>query len=79
MPCKPNCVQRLLLTVKEEKIAKLRKILEWVNELGRREPFREVEVIAKIRVVDNQIIKIMAESGLLVNKLSRGCRLCRMG
>jgi len=80
MPCKPNCEQRLLLTVKEEKIAKLRKILEWVNELGRQEPLRKEEVIAKVRVVDNQIIKIMAESGLLVNKLSRGCRLCnRMG
>ena len=76
MPCNPNCEQRLLLTIKEEKIAKLRKVMEWVNDLGRQEPLRKEEIRAKIEVVDNKIIKIMAESGLLVNKLSRGCRLC---
>ena len=76
MPCKPNCEQRLLLIVKEEKIVKLRKVMEWVNDLGRQEPLRKEEIRAKIEVVNNKIIKIMAESGLLVNKLSRGCRLC---
>ena len=50
--------------------------MEWVNDLGRQEPLRKEEIRAKIEVVNNKIIKIMAESGLLVNKLSRGCRLC---
>ena len=76
MPCNPNCEQRLLLTIKEEKIAKLRKVMEWVNDLGRQEPLRKEEIKAKIEVVNNKINKLLAESGLLKSKLSRGCRLC---
>mgnify|MGYP000476721355 CR=1 FL=1 len=76
MTCKSNCEQRQLLLIKEEKIAKLRKVMEWVNDLGIQEPFRKEEIKAKLEVVNTKIIKTMAESGLIVNKLSRGCRLC---
>ena len=76
MPCKSDCEQRKLLLIKEDKIAKLQQVMEWVNDLGNQEPLRQEEIKTKLEVVNNKIIKTMAESGLLVNKLSRGCRLC---
>ena len=76
MPCKTDCEQRQLLLVKEDKIAKLQQAMKWVNDLGNQEPHRREEVKTKLEVVNTEIVKTMAEAGLLVNKLARGCRLC---
>ena len=76
MPCKVNCDQRLLLLAKENKITKLQQTIRWINDLGSQEPHRREEIQAKLNIVNTEIVKSMAEAGLLVNKLARGCRLC---
>ena len=76
MPCKVDCEQRQLLLVKEDRIAKLQQAMKWVNDLGNQEPHRREEIQTKLEIVNNEIVKSMAEAGLLVNKLARGCRLC---
>ena len=76
MPCNANCEQRLLLLVKEKKITKLEQVIKWTTELGVQEPCRAEEVKTKLAVVNYEIVNTMAEAGILVNKLARGCRLC---
>ena len=76
MGCQINCTNRTLLLKKEEKLTKLNQTKTWLKELDRQEPWRRAEVIKKTEVVDNMIVKSMAESGLLVNKIARGCRTC---
>ena len=76
MPCKVNCEQRLLLLAKENKITKLQQTIRWINDLGSQEPHRGEEILAKLNVVNTEIVNSMAEAGLLVNKLARGCRQC---
>ena len=76
MSCQQSCNNRTLLLKKEEKLAKLNQTKTWLKELVRQEPWRRTEVIDKTEVVDNMIAKTMAESGLLVNMIARGCQIC---
>ena len=76
MPCKVNCDQRLLLLAKENKITKVQQTIRWINDLGSQEPHRGEEILAKLNVVNTEIVNSMAEAGLLVNKRARGCRQC---
>ena len=76
MSCKLSCINRTLLHNCEEKLAKLNQTKTWLKELNHQEPWRRAEVIKKTEVVDNMIVKTMAESGLLVNKIARGCQTC---
>ena len=76
MPCLPDCTNRILLLTKEDKLTKLNQTKTWLNELCRREPERREEVIKKMNIVDGMIVKTVAESGILVNKIARGCQEC---
>ena len=76
MSCQPTCNNRTLLLKKEEKLAKLNQTKTWLKELVRQEPWRKTEVIKKMEIVDSMIANAMAESGLLVNKIARGCQVC---
>ena len=53
MPCEPQCQIRQLnsqlITIKEEKIATLRQILDVTDELGRQAPHRRDEVARRKR------------------------------
>ena len=76
MSCQPSCINRTHLIKQEEKLAKLNQTKAWLKELVRQEPRRRTEVVKKTEIVDNMIAKAMAESGLLVNKIARGCHVC---
>ena len=76
MSCLQTCKNRTLLLAEEEKLAKLNQTKSWLKELVRQEPQRRTEVIKKTEIVNTMIITTMAESGLLVNKISRGCQVC---
>ena len=76
MSCQLNCNNRTLLLKKEEKLAKLNQTKTWLKELVHQEPWRRAEVIKKAEVVDGMIATTIAESGLLVNKIARGCHVC---
>ena len=76
MSCQQSCNNRTLLLEEEEKLAKLNQTKSWLKELVRQEPWRRTEVIKKTEIVDTMIVKTMAESGLLVNKIARGCQVC---
>ena len=76
MSCLPSCINRTNLIKQEEKLAKLNQTKAWLKELVRQEPRRRTEVVKKTEIVDNMIVKAMAESGLLVNKIARGCQVC---
>jgi len=74
--CQQSCNNRILLLEKEEKLAKQNQIKTWLKELVRQEPGRKIEVMKKTEIVDQMIVKTMSESGLLVNKIARGCQVC---
>ncbi len=74
MLCLPDCGSRILLLAKEDKLAKLNQKKTWLNELCRQEPERREEVIKKMNIVDDMIVKTVAESGVLVNKIAWGCQ-----
>ena len=76
MSCLQTCKNRTLLLAGEEKLAKLNQTKSWLKELVRQEPQRRTEVIKKTEIVNTMIITTMAESGLLVNKIARGCQVC---
>ena len=76
MPCKLYCELRQLLLIKEEKIGNLQQAIRWVDDLGRQEPHRRAEVEAKKAIVNTKLVETLAEVGVLVNKLARGCYLC---
>ena len=76
MPCLPEYTNRILLHTKEDKLTKLNQTKTWLNTLRRREPERRDEVIKKMNVVDGMIVKTVTESGVLVNKIARGCQDC---
>ena len=44
--------------------------------LGHQEPIRRAEVEAKKAIVNTKLVETLAEVGVLVNKLARGCYLC---
>ena len=76
MPCKQKCDNRVLLLAKEGTLTNLNKTKEWLNRLGHSEPNRRQEVEIKQRVVDDMIVKSLAEAGILMNKIARGCNDC---
>ena len=76
MPCTLDCNNRLLLFSKEEKLTKLNQTKVWLNDLCHSEPGRREEVIQKMNIVDNMIVKSVAEAGFLVNQIARGCQDC---
>ncbi len=76
MACQFNCINRTLLLKKEEKLAKLNQTKTWLKELDHQEPWRRAEVIKKTEIVDGMIATTIAESGLLVNTIARGCQVC---
>ena len=76
MPCKQYCELRQLILIKEDKIGNLQQALRWVDELGRQEPHRGAEVVAKRQIVNNKLVETLAEVGILVNIVAHGCDLC---
>ena len=76
MPCRDECDMRLLLLAKEGKISKLHQTKEWIKELGQSEPLRGEEIQTKLQVVNNMIAQSLAEAGLLVTQIARGCNNC---
>ena len=76
MPCKQYCELRQLILIKEERIENLQQALRWVDELGRQEPHRGAEVVAKRQIVNNKLVETLAEIEILVNTVTHGCDLC---
>ena len=76
MPCAQDWELRQLTLIKEDKISNLQQALGWVDELGRQEPHRGAEVVAKRQIVNNKIAETMAEIGILNNIIAHGCDLC---
>ena len=76
MPCKEYCELRQLILIKEDKIGNLQQALRWVDELGRQEPHRGAEVVAKRQIVNNKLVETLAEIEILANTISHGCDLC---
>ena len=76
MPSTLNCNNRRLLLSIEEKLTKLNQTKIWLEDLCFNEPHRREEVIQKTNVVDNMIVKSVAEAGVLVNQIARGCQDC---
>ena len=76
MPCKQYCELRQLILIKEDRIDNLQQALRWVDELGRQEPHRGAEVVAKRLIVNIKIVETLAEVGILVNTVAHGCDLC---
>ena len=76
MPCKQYCELRQLILIKEDRIENLQQALRWVDELGRQEPHRGAEVIAKRQIVNNKLVETLAEIEILANTISHGCDLC---
>ena len=76
MPCTIDCNSRRLLFSIEQKLTKLNQTKTWLEDLCYNEPHRREEVIQKTNVVDNMIVKSVAEAGVLVNQIARGCQDC---
>ena len=76
MPCKQYCELRQLILIKEDRIENLQQALRWVDELGRQEPHRGAEVIAKRQIVNNKLVETLTEIEILANTISHGCDLC---
>ena len=76
MPCEQDCELRQLILIKEDKISNLQQALGWVDELGRQEPHRGAEVLAKRQIVNNKLAETLAEVGILINIVAHGCDLC---
>ena len=76
MPCKQYCELRQLILIKEDRIENLQQALRWVDELGRQEPHRGAEVIAKRQIVNNKLVETLAEIEILARTISHGCDLC---
>ena len=76
MPRKANCNLRVLLLAKEEKISRLQQVSCRVDALYHQEPHQRVVTEAKKNIVSNDIVQALAEAGVLVHRLARGCHLC---
>ena len=81
MPCDPQCQIRQLnsqlITIKEEKIATLRQILDVTDELGRQAPHRRDEV-ARRRHIEYKLVEAVAELVYLTDEIARGCNPCQV-
>ena len=81
MPCDPQCPIRQLnsqlITIKEEKIATLRQILDVTEELGRYAPNRRDEVARSKRQISQKLLEAIAELMYLTDEIAIGCTTCR--
>ena len=77
MACTANCQKRIILLNKENKLSKLNQTKEWLKELDLQEPWKREQNAEKAAFVDGLIATTVAEAGLLVNDIARGCALCR--
>ena len=77
MACTTNCQKRIILLDKENKLSKLNQTKEWLKQLDLQEPWRRQQNAEKTAFVDGLIATTVAEAGLLVNDIARGCALCR--
>ena len=75
-PCKANCPKRRELLNAEGRIARLQQVKRWVNALERQEPHRRQECQEKKQIVVTKLVQLLAEAGVIVNKLAAGCRRC---
>ena len=66
MPCHNTCEQRLLLEIKESRVAKLLQIEKWLDELVLREPHRAEEVRIKKQITRANANKTLNESRRLI-------------
>ena len=82
MPCDPQCQIRQLnsqlITIKEEKIATLRQILDVSEELGRQAPHRRDETARNKRNIEHKLVGAVAELVYLTDEIARGCNPCRV-
>ena len=84
MPCDPQCqiqIRQLnshLITIKEEKIATLRQILDVTDELGRQAPHRRDETARRRRQIEHKLVEAVAELVCLNNEIARGCNPCQV-
>ena len=81
MPCDPQCQIRQLnsqlITIKEEKIATLRQILDITDELGRQAPHRRDEVARGRRQIEYKLVEAVAELVYLTDEVALGCNSCQ--
>ena len=82
MPCDPQCQIRelnsQLITIKEEKIATLRQILDVTDELGRQAPHRRDEAARGRRQIEYKLVEAVAELVYLTDEIARGCNPCQV-
>ena len=82
MPCEPQCQIRQLnsqlITIKEEKIATLRQILDVTDELGRHAPNRRDEVARRRRHISHKLVEAVAELVYLTDEIACGCNPCQV-
>ena len=82
MPCDPQCQIRQLnsqlITIKEEKIATLRQILDVTDELGRHAPNRRDEVARSKRQISQKLVEAVAELMYLTDEIANGCNPCQV-
>ena len=81
MPCDPQCQIRQLnsqlITIKEEKIATLRQILDVTEELGRQAPHQRDEVARSKRQISQKLVEAMAELMYLTDEIAIGSNTCQ--
>ena len=82
MPCDPQCQIRelnsQLITIKEEKIATLRQILDVTDELGRQAPHRRDEAARGRRQIEYKLVEAVAELVYLTDEIACGCNPCQV-
>ena len=77
MPCQINCDLRAILLAKEEKISKLQEVKRWVDSLYQQDPNQQELTVEKKKVITKMTIQTLAEAGVLVHRLARGCDICK--
>ena len=84
MPCDPQCPIRQLngqlITIKKEKIATLRQILDVTEELGRQPmiaPNRRDEVTRSVQQLSQKLVEAMTRLMHLTDEIVIGCATCR--
>ena len=77
MPCQINCDLRAILLAKEEKISKLQEVKRWVDSLHQQDSNQQELTVEKKKVITKMTIQTLAEAGVLVHRLARGCDLCK--
>ena len=82
MHCATQCQIRdlnsQLITIKEEKIATLRQILDVTDELGRQAPHRRDEAARGRRQIEYKLVEAVAELVYVTDEIARGCNPCQV-